>query len=256
MKNLQALLWDVDGTLADTERDGHRVAFNRAFELLGLDWNWDVELYGKLLRVTGGKERIRYYLEAFNREWARPSDLDDFIAELHREKSRIFSSLMAEGQIPLRPGVSRLVHEAKQAGLKLAIVTTTTPANVDALLQQYFPAAGEPVFDLIAAGDVVPHKKPAPDIYQWALQRLRLSPDQCVALEDSRNGLRAALDAGLQTVVITVNDYTAGEDFKGATLVVDQLGGESGPCRVLQGEADLSSGMVDLGLLRQLHHVS
>lgn len=256
MEKLQALLWDVDGTLADTERDGHRVAFNQAFEQLGLDWNWDVELYGKLLQVTGGKERIRYYLDEFNREWERPADLDRFVADLHRRKSEIFSSLMVDGRIPLRPGVSRLVNEAKQAGLKLAIVTTTTPANVDALLQQYFPATGEPVFDLIAAGDVVPHKKPAPDIYQWALDRLRLSADRCVALEDSHNGLRAALDAGLRTVVITVNDYTAGEDFQGASLVVDQLGDRSGPCRELEGEAELSGGMVDLGLLRKLHHVS
>lgn len=256
MEKLQALLWDVDGTLADTERDGHRVAFNRAFEQLGLDWSWDVELYGKLLQVTGGKERIRYYLDAFNREWERPADLDRFVAELHRKKSEIFSSLMAEGHIPLRPGVSRLVNEAKQAGLKLAIVTTTTPANVDALLQQYFPAAEEPVFDLIAAGDVVPHKKPAPDIYQWALDRLRLPADQCIALEDSHNGLSAALDAGLRTVVITVNGYTAEEDFQGASLVVDQLGDRGEPCRVLEGEAELSGGMVDLGLLRQLHHVS
>ncbi|MCW8905670.1 MAG: HAD family hydrolase [Sedimenticola sp.] len=255
MKKLQALLWDVDGTLADTERDGHRVAFNRAFQQMGLDWDWDVELYGRLLQVTGGKERIRYYLDEFNRAWERPSDLDSFITELHRRKSQLFVSLMVGGEIPLRPGVSRLVNEAKQAGLKLAIVTTTTPANVDALLRQYFPAEGRPVFDLIAAGDVVPHKKPAPDIYLWALERLGLGADQCAALEDSHHGLRAARDAGLKTVVITVNGYTADEDFSDATLVVDQLGEAGRPCRVLQGEGRVS-GMVDLGLLRQLHDVS
>ncbi|MGD8812419.1 MAG: HAD hydrolase-like protein, partial [Thioalkalispiraceae bacterium] len=131
---LQALLFDVDGTLADTERDGHRIAFNMAFADAGLDWQWSAELYGKLLAVTGGKERIRYYLDNFNTGFARPANLDDFIAGLHRSKTDFYTALLSEGHIPLRPGVERLLREARDAGLRLAIATTTTPANVKALL--------------------------------------------------------------------------------------------------------------------------
>lgn len=252
MSNLKALLWDVDGTLADTERDGHRVAFNQAFSKAGLDWHWDVSLYGKLLKVTGGKERIRYYLETFNPDWARPADLEGFIASLHQQKSQIYVELMAQGNIPLRPGVLRLINEAAESGVRLAIVTTTTPANVDALLEQYFGAEGKAIFEVIAAGDVVPNKKPAPDIYQWALEKLNLPAAACVALEDSHNGLRSALSSGIKTVLITLNDYTAHEDFSGAALVVDQLGEPNSPCRVIKGDADQLQ-QVDVSVLKQLH---
>jgi HAD superfamily hydrolase (TIGR01509 family) len=255
MRKLGAILWDVDGTLADTERDGHRVAFNRAFSDAGLDWHWDVALYGKLLSVTGGKERIRYYLDRFNQAWQRPDDLNDFIASLHKQKSQIYVELMAQGGIPLRPGVIRLINEAAEKGIRLAIATTTTPANVDALLEQYFGSEDRQLFEVIAAGDVVAHKKPAPDIYQWALERLGLPAEDCVALEDSHNGLHAALSAGIPTVVITLNDYTAHEDFSGATLVVDQLGEHDAPCQVMQGGEKLAR-FVDVGLLQKLHELS
>ena len=169
-----ALLFDVDGTLADTERDGHRPAFNAAFAEAGLDWHWDVDLYGQLLTVTGGKERMRYYLERWRPDWRGPADLDGFIAELHRSKTRHFVDLLGEGRIPLRPGVLRLLREARDAGVRLGISTTTTPENVTALLEN----CGEPGvvdwFEVIAAGDVVPKKKPAPDIYTWALERMGL----------------------------------------------------------------------------------
>ncbi|MCW8891082.1 MAG: HAD family hydrolase [Sedimenticola sp.] len=254
MSSLKALLWDVDGTLADTERDGHRVAFNQAFSKAGLEWHWDVALYGKLLKVTGGKERIRYYLDQFNPDWPRPEDLEGFIAGLHKQKSQIYVDLMAQGDIPLRPGVMRLIREAAASGIRLAIVTTTTPANVDALLDQYFGAEGKVIFEVIAAGDVVPNKKPAPDIYQWALEQLDLPATACVALEDSHNGLRSALGAGVKTVLITLNEYTAHEDFSGASLVVDQLGEPNTPCHLIKGEvAQLQC--VDVDLLKQLHGV-
>lgn len=255
MSKLEALLWDVDGTLADTERDGHRVAFNHAFEQAGLDWQWDIGLYGKLLKVTGGKERIRYYLDEFNRDWPRPSDLEGFIAALHKEKSQIYGDLMAQGGIPLRSGVLRLIREAATSGIRLAIATTTTPANVDALLEQYFGSEGRQLFEVIAAGDVVANKKPAPDIYQWAIERLKLPASACVALEDSQNGMRSALSAGIETVVITLNDYTSHEDFTGAALVVDQLGEPENPCQVIKGDVDAIE-LVDVGLLKQLHGVS
>ncbi|WP_428623604.1 HAD family hydrolase [Sedimenticola sp.] len=255
MSELAALIWDVDGTLADTERDGHRVAFNNAFSQAGLDWHWDVELYGQLLKVTGGKERIRYYLDEFNTAWERPANLDRFVAELHRQKSEFFVSLMEEGRIPPRPGVIRLIQEAADAGIRLAIATTTTPANVDALLNRFFGPQGDHPFELIAAGDVVPAKKPAPDIYRWALEKMQLSPDDCAAIEDSRNGLLAAQSAGITTVVVTVNGYTDNEIFTDASLIVDQLGEPESPLQVLGG-AESHATMVDLGLLRRLHALS
>ena len=252
MAGLEALLFDVDGTLADTERDGHRVAFNAAFAERGLDWHWSVELYGQLLRVTGGKERIRHYLEHFNRDFQAPHDLDGFIAELHRAKTQHYTRMLAEGRIPMRPGVRRLLDEARGEGLRLAIATTTTPENVGALLCYGLGPEAEGWFEVIAAGDVVPAKKPAADIFTYALDKLGLPPGACVAFEDSDNGLRSALGAGITSVVVTVNDYTREQDFAGATLVLDQLGEPGKPCNVLRGELDGDS-MVTVDALRRLH---
>ncbi|HEB96752.1 MAG TPA: HAD family hydrolase [Sedimenticola thiotaurini] len=252
MAELEALIFDVDGTLADTEREGHRVAFNAAFSEAGLDWVWDEALYGRLLAVTGGKERMRYYLDHFNREFPRPADLDRFIAGLHAAKTRHYKQLMAEGRIPLRTGVRRLLEEAREQGLRLAIATTTTPDNVTALLENSLEAGGSDWFEVIAAGDVVPAKKPAPDIYLWALEQLGLKPGQCLALEDSHNGVLSVLDAGIRSLVVTVNGYTRDEDFGGATLVVDHLGEPGEPCQALYGDLNGRT-MVDVPLLREMH---
>ena len=148
MKELQALLFDVDGTLADTERDGHRVAFNMAFKDAGLDWDWSVELYGKLLEVTGGKERIRFYLDNFNTKFQRPENLDDFIAGLHKAKTDHYTRLLGEGKIPLRPVVERLIREAKEKGMRMAIATTTTPANVNRAWENWCRKADRPYRDI------------------------------------------------------------------------------------------------------------
>lgn len=232
---LKALLFDVDGTLADTERDGHRPAFNAAFQELGLGWDWDEELYGKLLAVTGGKERIRYFVDNFLPGYAKPADFDDLVAELHRAKTRHYTALLAQGRIPMRPGVKRLLQEARQAGLRLAVATTTTPENVSALLRYSLAEDAMDWFEVIAAGDIVPAKKPAPDIYEWALCELRLGPQDCLAFEDSRNGLKASLGAGLKTLV-TVNGYTAAENFDGAVAVLSDLGEPDAPFEVLRGD--------------------
>ncbi|WJW76524.1 HAD family hydrolase [Thiohalobacter sp. IOR34] len=250
MSELKALLFDVDGTLAETE-EVHRQAFNSAFAEAGLDWVWDQDLYRQLLAVTGGKERIRYYLDRFNPEFPRPAALDDFIAGLHQAKTRHYTETVEGGRVPLRPGVRRLIEAARDAGLRLAIATTTTPANVTALLRASLAEDAEDWFELIAAGGVVPNKKPAPDIYDYSLEKLGLQPEQCLALEDSRNGLRSALAAGIPTLV-SVSHYTQGEDFDGALLVVDQLGEPDQPFRVLAGDAAGAS-HVDVDLLRQLH---
>jgi beta-phosphoglucomutase-like phosphatase (HAD superfamily) len=249
---LQALVFDVDGTLADTERDGHRLAFNRAFADEGLDWPWDVELYGRLLETTGGKERIRHYAAHYLPGYRAPADFDALVARLHAAKTRHYTALLAEGRIPLRPGVRRLLEEARAAGLRLAIATTTTPDNVTALLEHSLGPESESWFEVIGAGDMVPAKKPAPDIYIYVLERLGLGPDACLAFEDSGNGLRAARAAGLATVV-TVNDYTRTHDFDGAALVLDQLGEPDRPARVLAGPALNGHRMLDLGALRSLH---
>jgi len=235
MATLQALLFDVDGTLADTERDGHRPAFNMAFAEAGLDWVWDEALYGQLLAVTGGKERIRYYLDVFNTAFEKPDDFDDFVKGLHEAKTRFYTQLMAEGSIPLRPGVENLIHEARSAGMRMAIVTTTTPANVTALLESTLGPGSERWFEVIAAGDIVPAKKPAPDIYEWALEQMKLSPDEAIAFEDSGNGVRSAVGAGVKTIV-TVNGYTEDDDFSAARMVMNQIGSEDDPCEVMSGD--------------------
>ena len=254
MTQLEALLFDVDGTLADTERDGHRIAFNQAFADAGLDWHWDVALYGDLLNVTGGKERMRHYLDRHRPDWPRPAPeaaLADLIRRLHAAKTEQYTRMLATGTVALRPGVRRLIAQARAQKLRIAIATTTTPANVTALLTHTLGADALAWFEVIAAGDCVAAKKPAPDIYRWAMQQMRLRPEQCLALEDSYNGLRASLDAGVTTLV-TTNAYTTDHDFTGAALVVDQLGEPNAPMRVMRGDAGGAT-YVDVNVLRAVH---
>lgn len=248
---LKALLFDVDGTLADTEKDGHRPAFNMAFEKAGLDWYWSAELYGQLLAVTGGKERIKFYLEQFNTAFVKPAEFDEFVRALHASKTEFYKQLMAQGAIPLRPGVERLILEAKQKGVRMAIVTTTTPANVTALLTNTLGADSESWFEVIAAGDIVPAKKPAPDIYFWALDKMGLSPEECIAFEDSANGIQSSIAAAIPTI-ITVNGYTREDDFRQAVLVLDQMGEPGQAFNVLQGDS-YGHHYLDLALVSKIH---
>jgi HAD superfamily hydrolase (TIGR01509 family) len=252
MQRFNALIFDVDGTLADTERDGHRPAFNAAFAEAGLSWDWSVDLYGELLAVTGGKERIRYFIDRWRPDSTPTGDLERFIADLHRRKTVHYLKLLRSGAIPLRDGVMRLLREARDAGIRLAIATTTTPENVTTLLA----CSGEPDmpdwFDVIAAGDVVPAKKPAPDIFRLALESLGLPPQACIAVEDSANGVRSALGAGLRSLLVTLSYYTRAEDFSGAALVVDGLGSPGHPPSVLAGSLD-NSDCIDLASLDAMH---
>jgi HAD superfamily hydrolase (TIGR01509 family) len=247
---LEALLFDVDGTLADTE-ETHRLAFNAAFSGAGLDWYWDEALYEKLLLVTGGRERIRFFIDCHAPSFRPAGDLDAYIAGLHRDKTRIYVQMLSKGDVPLRPGVERLIREARAQGLRLAIATTTTPENVYSLLEHSFSTDATGWFDLIAAADAAPNKKPAPDVYHYALERLALPAGHCLAIEDSANGLISARRAGID-VLITVNGYTRNQDFSNAAVVLDGLGEPGNPCRRIAGEPD-PGGMVDSAYLRRVH---
>ena len=249
-KELKALIFDVDGTLTDNEHDGHRVAFNRAFEAAGLDWHWNEELYDRLLEVFGGKERIRYYIEGFLADFTIPEDLDGFIRQLHRIKTEQYLALLKSGALALRPGVKRLIIEARAAGLKLAIASTTTLENAILLIEMSLGEESLQWFDVIACGDVVMNKKPAPDIYLYTLEQLGLSAGECLVFEDTAAGLQSARSAGL-TTVITFNDATRHQDFTGAAIVLDQLGEPGCEFKVLAGDAGRAK-FADVALLRSV----
>lgn len=222
---LSALIFDVDGTLADTEH-AHLAAFNAAFAAEGLDWRWDVPLYTELLTISGGKERIRHYWERVN-AGVRDIDgtaLDVLIDHLHEVKTAAYEQAVLDGAVRLRPGVLELIDEARRAGITLAIATTTSPVNIAALLRQALGPDWRRAFAVIEDASTAPRKKPHPQVYRQTLQRLALPAAQCLAFEDSANGLQAATGAGLATIV-TPNDFTAHHDFTGALRVLSTLEG-------------------------------
>ncbi len=245
MTELKALIFDVDGTLAETERDGHRIAFNRAFAEANLDWNWSESLYGELLEISGGKERIRYYLQQYYPE--RTEDLDRLIPQLHQAKTNHYRQLLSLGEIQLRPGVKRLIEEAYKEGIRLAIATTSALPNALALIEKHLNPQW---FEVIAAGDIVPNKKPASDIYKYVLNEMNLSPDECLVFEDSFHGLQAASEAGLKTV-ITLHDYTKNQDFSLASLVLNHLGELNNTFTMIKGNIK-NKGYFDLELAKDL----
>jgi beta-phosphoglucomutase-like phosphatase (HAD superfamily) len=220
---LRALIWDVDGTLAETEHDGHRVAFNQAFAEFGLPWHWDEPLYRDLLATTGGKERLLAWWQRIDPVAAAAPQAGALIGQLHARKTAHYVALVEAGHVALRPGVRRLLVEARAAGLLLAIATTTSPANVQALLLATLGADSPGWFAAIGAGDVVAQKKPAPDIYHWVRERLHLRADQCLALEDSGPGAWAAHAAGLATLV-TRSRYSRGDAMPPLLADLDGLG--------------------------------
>ncbi len=243
---LQGLIFDVDGTLANTERDGHRVAFNSAFVEAGLDWNWSVELYGKLLKVAGGKERVKYYIDRYLTNFIEGKNINDFAAYIHKLKTKYYLQLLHDGKITMRPGTQRLIQEARYANVTLAIATTSALPNVIALLEKYLDLDW---FEVIAAGDIVAAKKPAPDIYKYVLTKASIPTSNWIVIEDSDNGLIAAKIAGLKTIV-TVNNYTEKQDLQQADLVVSDLGEPDRPCQVLQG--NFAGKYLDLAALKAL----
>lgn len=215
----RALIFDVDGTLAETE-EAHREAFNTAFAEAGLDWHWDRALYKELLRVTGGKERIRAFDSSRNGASSRLSDHE--IAELHQAKTRLYADLINNGGCSLRPGIHALLAAARKRGQPLAIATTTSRGNIDALLTVSLGKDWAQWFVAVVAGDEVRNKKPAPDVYLKVLSELNLPGSQCLAIEDSRNGLASASAAGIP-VLITRSAYFSDDDFSGAAFTIDDF---------------------------------
>jgi HAD superfamily hydrolase (TIGR01509 family) len=219
---IKAIIFDVDGTLSETE-EVHRNAFNSAFEEKGLPWHWDQSQYRQLLNVSGGKERILYFIEQYDRKYLEKEDLDEFIRDLHLTKTAQYTQLVRTGHARLRPGIRALIREISNHGIRLAIATTTSLPNVEALLESAYGSEGVDLFEVICAGDSVPMKKPAPDIYVAALAQLSLAADECIAIEDSRNGLLSATAAGIATIV-TPGVYTDDQCFAEAKYVITALG--------------------------------
>ena len=216
---LHALIFDVDGTLAETE-EAHRAAFNSTFKKWGLNWNWSVEDYRILLKTTGGKERMRAYQSTLPQGERRLSDGE--IAKLHVEKTAAYGAILASGQLELRAGVADLITAARARGLKVAVATTTNTPNVEALCLCCWGKPALEVFDTVSAGDMVKQKKPAPDVFLLALKQLGLPAENCIAFEDSRNGVLSALGADLR-VLVTPSAYTDTDDFSDADWVIPSL---------------------------------
>lgn len=250
MKTLRALIFDVDGTLADTE-EAHRQAFNDAFLAHDLGWQWSAATYRELLRVTGGKERIGRYIDSLGLPVVERDRMRRIVPLVHRTKTEAFASLVEMGGVPLLPGIARLLSEARSAGVRLGIASTTTAENLTALLTRNIGTGALSWFDAISTGDVVTRKKPAPDIYRHALAVLGLSAGECVAIEDSELGVRAAKAAGLFTVAVPTR-WTSDQNFMTADLVLPSLGD---PQRPLDRRAEQVIGAKWLGLgeLRALH---
>jgi HAD superfamily hydrolase (TIGR01509 family) len=219
---VKAIIFDCDGVLVDTERDGHRAAFNKAFKFKDLHINWDVKLYGELLKVAGGKERMRHFFD--ENGWPPGNYIkDDLIIELHKLKTDFFMKIIKNGELNLRPGIKRLVDEAIEDDVMLCVCSTSNEKAVNLIVEHLLGIERRSYFAGIFAGDIVSKKKPDPEIYNLALQNLNLRPSDCIVIEDSRNGLLAAKGAGLKCI-ITTNGYTEKEDFSEADMVVSELG--------------------------------
>ena len=248
--SLKALIFDVDGTIAKTESSGHLRAFNEAFRRLNLNWSWDNDIYADLLQITGGKERIAYYINKYNPPVKYSIEQAD-IAKIHQLKTDIFVGYVAQGVISIRTGVERLVDEAFDCGLRLGIATTTSLQNVKAILSSSLGSDMLHKFEVIGAGDVVSNKKPAGDIYQYVLDELSLSASECIAFEDSAIGFSATSCVGIKTVV-TLSEYTKADLFDGALVVVDNLGDERKPFEIISGMPS-SHSYVSVDYLKELY---
>ena len=249
MKKLKAIIFDVDGTLADTE-EVHRLAFNHTFTEHGLDWNWTLDLYEELLVISGGRERITSFGQHLRTRFADERKFDEFVVSLHKAKTRKYAAMLTEGEVALRPGIGRLIGEARDAGVVLAIATSSAKSNVETLLDNNLSPGWRDWFSAIETCDTVVEKKPSPAVYKAVLKRLGIDVDLVVAFEDTQNGLGSATAAGLTTIV-TTHRFTRDHEFHGAELVIDSVGEPDQPFTVTAGDA-FSHRYVDLELLDKI----
>jgi HAD superfamily hydrolase (TIGR01509 family) len=243
---LRAVIFDVDGTLVDSERDGHRVAFNLAFAEFGLPYSWDEDLYGRLLDVTGGQRRLHRYLA----EQGMPAaEREPLVPRLHVRKSELFFALALDGKVPARPGAVRLLDSLADAGVTVAVATTGSRSWVEPLLDKHF---GLDRFTVVVTGDDTADRKPHPEAYVLALRLLGVEAGSAVAIEDSDNGVQSACGAGVPVLAVT-NDYTAAQDLTAAAVVADGFGLPGAPASVAYDPRGLmTDGLVDLGTLRRI----
>jgi HAD superfamily hydrolase (TIGR01509 family) len=231
MSGFKAFIFDQDGTIIDTEKDGHRVAFNRTFAEFGFDITWDVDTYHELLQIAGGKERMRHYFNSFGDDGAAasgrnllPEVTDELIKKLHKRKTEIFIELLKNGELPPRPGVVRIMKDALARGIRLGICTTSNEKAAEVVAGTILQDID---FDFVLAGDIVSRKKPDPEIYRLALDKTDFNPEDCLVFEDSRNGVEAAKAAGMP-VVATTNVYTEKENLSSADIIITSLGDPGG----------------------------
>ncbi len=225
MTKIKAAFFDQDGVIIDTERDGHRVSFNMTFKEFGFTDEWDVEYYHELLQIAGGKERMKHHWKT--KGFSRPlteEEIDNLVKEMHKRKTAIFVELIESGKLPLRPGIHRFMKELMDEGIKIGVCTTSNEAAAKAITEKIL---SDIKFDVVLAGDVVKNKKPDPEIYNLALSRLGLQPEECFVVEDSKNGVKAAKAACMKTIV-TTNHYTEKEDVDAGDVIVSCLGDPDG----------------------------
>jgi HAD superfamily hydrolase (TIGR01509 family) len=231
MSKIKAILFDQDGVIIDTERDGHRVSFNMTFKEFGFTDEWGVDYYHELLQIAGGKERMKHHsLTQGFKPPVPPEEIDELVKTMHKRKTALFVELIETGQLPLRPGIHRFMKEAMDAGLIIGVCTTSNEQAAKAITGKIL---ADIKFDIVLAGDVVSKKKPDPEIYNLALSKIGLTPEECVVIEDSKNGVLAAKAANMHAVV-TTNYYTEKEDVSGGDMIVTCLGDPDGEKGVLK----------------------
>lgn len=250
MSKIKAAFFDQDGVIIDTERDGHRVSFNMTFKEFGFTDEWSVEYYHELLQVAGGKERMKHHWKT--KGFSKPlteEEIDNLVKEMHKRKTALFVELIESGKLPLRPGVHRFMKEAMEAGLKIAVCTTSNEQAAKAITEKIL---SDIKFDIVLAGDVVKNKKPDPEIYNLALEKLGLKPDEVFVVEDSKNGVKAAKAAGAR-VIVTTNGYTEKEDVEAGDVIVSCLGDPEGEkAKLRKGEIKDFDGVVHVKQLMEL----
>lgn len=250
MSNIKAVFFDQDGVIIDTERDGHRVSFNMTFKEFGFTDEWSVDYYHELLQIAGGKERMKHHwkTKGFSKPLAE-EEIDNLVKEMHKRKTALFVELIETGKLPLRSGIHRFMKEAMEAGLKIAVCTTSNEQAAKAITEKILT---DIKFDVVLAGDVVKNKKPDPEIYNLALSKLGLSPHEVFVVEDSKNGVKAAKAAGLKTIV-TTNHYTEKEDVSAGDVIVSCLGDPDGEkAEIRQGAIKSFDGIVHVRQLMEL----